>query len=588
MIKKPWQDLLVTILKGNILSLVTLLILQVFAGASPIVVAWLNGKLIDFVASTASKIHIIPASVAVILSISALLIALGDLFTVLQNFCSDSFKDLIYQRVQERLIKSVANYPNSDLFENPKNANLIELAKQNASSISEYLSTASQVLVMVFSFISATFLGFTIAWWIPFLLLITMGPFIYFRTKIENYVWNVRENYGTTIVKLNIYDRILTTPEFSKEIRLYRVQNLLLGKWQNLYNLFLTELNRVRLTGSLKVAVWAFISTLGPFIAFWYVAGNAVYGKISLGKLSFLLGIILQLKGSMLCLMYNTVDIVRAFLSVQPLLSLLSLELEKPIPSLHPLHYQSSALLVFENVSFAYPQSSRLVIDDFNLSIEENESIAIVGENGSGKSTLLKLICRFYRPTSGKIYWQGEDIASLDFDTYRAAIAVLFQDFARFPLSVRDNIKVSSLAINDDIIVEALKKVDLNFLVDKLDCNLYKGLENSLDLSGGQWQRLALARLIANIEHKKLVMFDEPTAALDPHVEHKILTLISELMSLRTSIIISHRLTTCKLVDKIIVLKDGIIAESGNHRQLLKSEGSYSQMYRKQASWYID
>ena len=583
-----WRKLLNILLKNNILILFILLSLQVFTGTSPIIVAWLNGKLIDVIANNALGSHIIPAAITMIVVTCSLLIALGDLFTVLQNFSSDAFKDLIYHRIQSHLIKSIAEYPNNSLFEDPKTASLVELAKQNASNISEYLSTASQVLVMVFSFITATFLGFTIAWWLPFLLLITMGPFIYFRTKIENHLWGVKEHYGSTIIKLNIYERILTTPEFSKEIRLYKAQGLILAKWHILYKSFLAELNRTRFIGSFKIACWAFISAIGPLLAFWYVAMNTVHGHLSLGKLSFLLGIILQLKGSLLCLMYNTADIIRAFLSSKPLRSLLSLEPPRLNNPTYFSHHTVPPLLVLENVSFSYSQSSRLVINKLNLNIEKDKSYAIVGENGSGKSTLLKLICRFYQPISGKIYWQGQDINSLDFNTYRADIATLFQDFARFPLTVvRDNIAIGS-SISDDLIIRALQQVELNFLATKLDDTLYKGLENSLDLSGGQWQRLALARLIANLKDKQLVMFDEPTAALDPHVEHKILTLISTIMAKHTSIIISHRLSTCKLVDSIIVLQAGMIAEAGSHKQLLKSNGIYSTMYNKQASWYID
>lgn len=595
-----WRNFLKIIFKGQVLWLLTLLILQIFAGVSPIIIAWLNSHLIDSISTSnldhKSIIGIYPEIILALIVASALLIAFSDLFTVLQNFLSDYFHNLVYKRIQLQLLDVVSNYPTNHLFEDPEANNTITLAKESAKTVSEYVSVLSQVLVMIFGLVSAVMLGFAIVWWLPFLLLVTMTPFIYCRTKIENKTWNVTENYGYIFSKLSLYERVLTTPEFSKDIRLYNMQNKLLRKWEALYNEFFKAINDLRIKGVFKVGLWAFISGIGPLIAFWYVTVSAINGSISIGKLSFLLGIIIQLRGSITCLMYNSADIIRTVLMTKPILSLLDIEREQaqaqvqePIP-VQSLQAQQTPLLFFANVSFIYPGSHEYAIKDLSFTLKEGESVALVGENGSGKSTLLKLICRLYLPTSGNIYWKGQDISSFGFEDYRANIAVLFQDFAKFPTTVRENIEIDQCGIySDNTIMKILEEVGLEFLQDKLDVSLFKGLANSMDLSGGEWQRLALARLLANMKNRQLLMFDEPTAALDPSTEHKILNLLhNQVIQNRTAIITSHRLALCQIVTNIIVLEQGSIIEQGNHKKLLSLKSKYYEMFQKQASWYKD
>lgn len=577
------------IFKGQYVMLSLLLTLQILAGIAPVVVAWLNGKVIDQIAISdayAWSSHVGLKLIVPLIIATTMLIAAGDLFTVLQNFCSEYFQDLVYKRLHFQLMRVISAQETINLFENPKDHNLIAIIKQNANDVSEYVSVTSQVLVMFFSLISALYLGFSIVWWMPIVLLVTMVPFIYFRTKIENKIWNTKVSHSHTFNQLNVYDRILTTTEFAKDLRLYNMQNPLLKKWQDVYNTFSNSINSLRIKSSVTVGFWAFVSGIGPLATFWYVVNNAIIHNISLGTVSFLLGVIIQLRGSITCLMYNSADIFRTFLMIKPILSLLNRQPERPTAPTYCLKSEVP-LLLFENVSFCYPGTTEYVIKNFNLSIKNGQSIAIVGENGSGKSTLLKLISRLHLPTSGSIYWYGQNINSLAFNDYRSKLAVLFQDFSKFPLSVRENIEINSNNLfSDETIRGILKDVDLNFLHDKLDTILYKGVDNGTDLSGGQWQRLALARLIVNMKNSQLVILDEPTAALDPHIEHKIFTLISKIISHKTSIIISHRLALCQFVSNIIVLKKGMIIEQGNHTTLLHPKFEYYAMFQKQASWY--
>lgn len=577
------------IFRGKYITLWVLLVLQICAGTIPVIIAWLNGRLIHQISMRNPSLYDsngIGYKLIVLIVVVSSCIALNDLLTVLQNFCSEYLQDLFRRRIQSQIMITISSQETIRLFESPADNNLIAVVKQNADRVSAYISITSQVLVTVFNLIAALLLGFFIVWWIPIVLFITMAPFVYVRTKNENKIWNAKVDHGHIFNQLDLYERILTSEEFAKELRLYQMKESLLDKWENVYNKFFKFINNLRIKSSFTICFWSFLSGVGPLASFWYVAYDAIMHDTSLGKVSFLLGVIIQLNGSLTCLMYHSSDIFRAFLAIKPILSLLSIKPEQPIA---PTYYSKNEapLLLFENVDFCYPGSKEYVIKNFNLSIQEGQSIAIVGENGSGKSTLFKLIGRLHIPTSGNIYWRGQNIASLPFNQYRSYLSTLFQDFAKFPLSVRENIVVSPNNIpSDETIAQILKDVGLSFLQHQLDKILSKRVDHGIDLSGGQWQRLALARFIANIGDSQLLMLDEPTSALDPSIEHEILTLLYRLITHKTSVVVSHRLSLCKFVSNIIVLKQGVIVEQGDHGTLLNSKFEYYKMFQKQASWY--
>ena len=438
------KKLLKDIFHGHNLSIIGMIVFQVIAGVAPVVSTWVNGKLIDHII----KINLVPKST---LTIFILLVAsavfcliLMELAITLNNFFSDYFQNLIYYKIHYRLLEVISSYPTHGLRDSPKANQQIALSRQQAESISEHVTLLCSIFLVLCSLTFSFILCISIAWWIPWILVGTMIPLLYARTSIEHKLWNVKEAYGETFNKLHLHDLVLTNPEYSKDIRLYNMHSKLLQNWSILYKEFFQSINKARLKGAIKVTILSLISGIGLFTSFGYVAYQALYGTISIGQLSFLLGIIIYLKSNLSFLLYNSSDIIRALLSATPLMSLL--ELPKPVIA-QPTYLNRSKipLIVFEDVTFTYPGASIPAIKELNFILEEGESLAIVGENGSGKSTLIKLLCRLYEPTSGKIYWNGRDIASLDFNAYRDKLAVLFQDFACFPLSVRDNILVLSL-----------------------------------------------------------------------------------------------------------------------------------------------
>jgi len=246
--------------------------------------------------------------------------------------------------------------------------------------------------------------------------------------------------------------------------------------------------------------------------------------------------------------------------------------------------------ITFHNVSFKYPKTDRYSLSNINLNIKRGEKIALVGENGAGKTTLIKLLTRFYDPTEGTIHINGVNISSYDINLLRDNISVVFQDFSKFNLTLRENIAIGDLTKIDREaeIWKAIKNSNLNQVLDKLPNKLEQMLgkifNGGTELSGGEWQKVALAR--AFLRDSPIVILDEPTASLDPRSEHEVFQSFIKLSKDKTVFLITHRLSSVKMADKIVVLKDGKIVEVGSHSELIKKQGYYFELYKLQAEKY--
>ncbi|URZ01766.1 ABC transporter ATP-binding protein [Clostridium felsineum] len=245
----------------------------------------------------------------------------------------------------------------------------------------------------------------------------------------------------------------------------------------------------------------------------------------------------------------------------------------------------------FKNVSFKYPNSKKYALKNVNLKIEANKNCAIVGLNGCGKTTLIKLLTRLYDPIEGDIYIDGVNIKEFNIESLYKGIGIVFQDFMKYPFDVKKNIGFGNIDKLDkfDLIEQAAKKANAyNFiqgLSNKFDTKLQKMWSNGVDLSLGQWQKLAISR--AFMSDACLLILDEPTASIDAKSEYELFKDFKDLMGMGTSILISHRFSTVKMADKIIVLKDGQIIEEGNHDTLIKNKGLYAELYNMQADAYL-
>ncbi|WP_228057486.1 ABC transporter ATP-binding protein [Tychonema sp. LEGE 07203] len=246
-----------------------------------------------------------------------------------------------------------------------------------------------------------------------------------------------------------------------------------------------------------------------------------------------------------------------------------------------------------KHLSFCYPGSTKNTVTDINLTINPGEMLVFVGENGAGKTTLGKLLGRLYDPSEGTIAWNGKDLRSYSLSYVRSRIAYVMQDYARFPSTVRENVGFGDLlSLSDDTAInQAISESGISAKVNSLDKGLEtplgKQLEDGIDLSGGQWQRIAIARALMRLSTAEVLIFDEPTAALDPKTEHEIYSIFRQIAVGKTTIVISHRLGLAKIADRIAVMENGKIVEIGTHDKLIAAKGIYYSMFTRQASSYI-
>jgi ATP-binding cassette subfamily B protein len=320
------------------------------------------------------------------------------------------------------------------------------------------------------------------------------------------------------------------------------------------------------------------------------VVYRTVQGELSLGTLFFLTGAISGSSSNIQSIFATFSSIADQSLFLTDLVEFFKVQPQvrsKPdaIPAPRPIRDGFS----FEGVSFAYPGSPRLILDKLDLRIEPGERIALIGENGQGKTTIVKLITRLYDPSAGRILLDGVDLRDYNIEDLNREIGVIFQDFMRYEMSVRRNIAVGRI---DDESDEDVRLAARKSLADAVVRRLPKGydqllgrrFEGGLDLSGGEWQKVALAR--AYLRDAQLLVLDEPTAALDARSEFEVFERFADLTEGKMALLISHRFSTVRMADRIVLLEDGQIAEQGNHKQLMALGARYAEMFDLQAASY--
>ena len=388
------------------------------------------------------------------------------------------------------------------------------------------------------------------------------------------------------------YLRILGgSRESAKELKLFGLGPFLVGRYKGLSDEIHEQNVRLAKRKLFFGAFLTVLGTVGYYGGYAYVIYETVMGRLTIGQLTFLAGAIAGASAGIQAVfttfsgiadqalfMTDLVD----FFAVQPTIQ------SKPGALVAPRPIRQG--IEFRNVSFAYPGNRRQVLSGVNVRIEPHERIALVGENGQGKTTIVKLLTRLYDPTEGQILLDGVDLRDYDLDDLWKEIGVIFQDFVHYEMTAAENIGVGRIeeANNPFRIRAAAMKTFAEKVIQKLpkgyDQLLGRRFEGGVDLSGGEWQKIALAR--AYLRDAQLLVLDEPTAALDARAEHEVFQRFAELTQGKMSLLISHRFSTVRMADRILVLEKGGIAEQGHHDQLVKDGGIYAEMFELQAANY--
>jgi len=488
------------------------------------------------------------------------------------------------------LVMQHASHLDLTTYEDPEFHNKLERARAQATdrvAMLQALGSLGQQLVVAVS-LSAGVLWFSP--WLMVLLIVAVVPAFIGESRFVHMGHTLSLRQTPIRRKLDYLRELGASKESAKELRLFGLGGFLTGQYASLADQIYNEnvhMSKRRLWAG---ALLSLISTSGYYAAYVFVIYETVTGVLTWGTMQFLAGAIAGAST-------NIQNIFSLFPSIaqQSLFLMDLIDFLKVSPKIHS---KPGALMAprpitdgyrFENVTFSYLGSERKVLDGLDMHIAAGERVALIGENGQGKTTIVKLLTRLYDPSEGRILLDGVDLRDYDIDDLNSQIGVIFQDFMRYEMTARENIAVGRIGrAQDGAIYEAAHLGLADDVIAKLgsryDQVLGKRFEGGVDLSGGEWQKIALAR--AYYRNAQVVVLDEPTASLDAKSEYEVFQRFAELSEGKTALLISHRFSTVRMADRIVVLEGGRIAEQGNHHQLIAQSGLYAELFDLQASSY--
>ena len=566
------------------------LVARIFASLVPVALIWVTKLIIESIVHSISARQPVPTRLWWLVAVEFGLAVFSSILARTIDYSDSLLADKYTRHVSIEVMKHAAEL---DLiaYEDPVFYDRLERARVQATDRLGMIQSIGRLEQQVITAVSMSIAVVVYSPWL--MLMLVAGVIPAFLGESHFAFLGYAKNFRQTPIRRQLdYLRVLGgSKEAAKELKLFGLRSFLTQRFTRLSDQVYKEdvsLARRRL---MVGSVLSLVGTGGYYSAYVFVIWRTIAGVLNIADLYFLTNAIQQASINIQQVFSTLAGIADQALFLTDLLAFFNMQptiRSKPNPL--PVPHLFSQGFEFRNVGFRYPGAQRMVLEGFNFHLRPGERVALIGENGQGKTTIVKLITRLYDPTEGQVLLDGVDLREYDLDDLYRRIGVIFQDFMRYEMTARENIAVGRVEDIDrtDLILAAAEKGLADEVVGKLPLHyeqmLGRRFEGGVDLSGGEWQKIALAR--AYLRNAEVLILDEPTAALDARSEFEVFQRFAELTMGKMALFISHRFSTVRMADRIIVLENGKIVEEGNHDQLSRHGGRYAEMFEMQAASY--
>ena len=564
--------------------------LRLIKAVFPIVLLWLGKEIIDEIILHTTTENVEFNRLYTLIAIELVLVVLNDIISRV-ILLTDGLLGALYGNASSvELIQKTARVEISDLEDSEFYDKLERARRQTTSRVSLMSAVLSQGqdLITIISLVSALLYFYPI---LILLLAISIIPTFINELKFSKSDYALQRSWTPERRELDYMRMIGASDVTAKEVKLFGLANFISESFTKIADKFYSQQKKLNIKRTIFGSAFHILSDLAYYGAYVFIALKAAVSVVTIGGLTFLAGSFSRLRSNLQTIFLRFTQINESAMYLQDYFEFIDVELKSDIG------FEQKALptevkegFEFKNVSFNYPNSEHSVFENVSFKLPKGEKLALVGENGSGKTTLIKLLLRFYEPTAGAILMDGIDLRHYDKEAYQKFFGAIFQDFVKYYLTARVNIAVGKITDLDnkekikDSAVRSLAHEVIDTLPKGYNQELGRRFKKGVELSGGQWQKVAIAR--AYMSDAQVLILDEPTSALDARAEYEVFQRFIGLTEGKTSIIISHRFSTVRMADRIMVLKDGKILEMGTHEELLANKTLYAELFNLQAEGY--